>query len=143
MEIINDTNCIFCSIVNNQKDNFVIDEDENTLCFLDKRPLFLGHSLLIPKSHLSTLQDIPSKIIHTIFEKTKLIAKAVEKGTQAQGSFIAMNNVVSQSVPHFHVHIVPRTKGDGLKGFFWPRTNYASVEEKIKIQQQIISALHN
>lgn len=133
--------CIFCQIVQRPEDNFSIYEDENILGFLDKRPVFLGHTLLIPKQHLITLQDVPSSLVHILFDRTKLVEKAVTKALQAEGSFIAMNNIVSQSVPHFHIHIVPRNKGDGLKGFFWPRTQYSSTEEKQKIQHKIIEAL--
>ena len=123
-----DDNCAFCKIVR-ADDGFRIFEDDETIAFLDHRPLFPGHCLLIPKNHLETINDLHDSLLATFFANVRLLSAAVERGMHAEGTFIAANNRVSQSVPHFHVHIVPRTKGDGLKGFFWPRRKYKSAEE--------------
>ena len=123
-----DENCAFCKVVR-ADDGFRVFEDEQTIAFLDHRPLFPGHCLLIPKNHLETINDLPDSLLTTLFANVRLLAAAVELGMRAEGTFIAANNRVSQSVPHFHVHIVPRTKGDGLKGFFWPRRKYKNTEE--------------
>jgi len=123
-----DENCAFCKVVR-ADDGFRVFEDEQTIAFLDHRPLFPGHCLLIPKNHLETINDLPDSLLTILFANVRLLAAAVELGMRAEGTFIAANNRVSQSVPHFHVHIVPRTKGDGLKGFFWPRRKYKNTEE--------------
>jgi histidine triad (HIT) family protein len=123
-----DANCAFCKMVSND-DGFRVFEDEQTIAFLDHRPLFPGHCLLIPRSHFETIQDLPDSLMAPLFANVRMLSSAVELGTHAEGTLIAANNRVSQSVPHFHVHIVPRTKGDGLKGFFWPRRKYKSPEE--------------
>lgn len=123
-----DEHCAFCKIVRDDDGSRVF-EDEHTIAFLDHRPLFPGHCLLIPRSHFETIQDLPQSLVAPLFANVRILAAAVELGMQAEGTFIAANNRISQSVPHFHVHIVPRRKGDGLKGFFWPRRKYASTEE--------------
>lgn len=130
--------CLFCKIVRGDAQAHKVFEDEHTLAFLDHRPVFPGHSLLIPKSHFETLSDLPASLIKPLFSDVQLLAAAIERGVKAEGSFVAINNRVSQSVPHFHVHIVPRRKGDGLKGFFWPRSKYKSSDEIF----QVLSALH-
>ena len=106
----------------------IVFEDQLTLAFLDHRPLFPGHCLLIPKEHVETLNEIASSLLTQVSANARLLAIAMEKGMGAQGAFVAINNRVSQSVPHLHVHVVPRTKGDGLKGFFWPRQKYRDAE---------------
>ena len=121
-------NCAFCKIARHD-DGFRVFEDEHTIAFLDHRPLFPGHCLLIPRSHLQTIQDLPDSLLAPLFANVRMLSAAVELGLHAEGTLIAANNRVSQSVPHFHVHIVPRNKGDGLKGFFWPRRKYKSPEE--------------
>ena len=123
-----DEDCAFCQLVRHD-DGFRVFEDEHTIAFLDHRPLFPGHCLLIPKSHLATIADLPDSLLAPLFGNVRILSAAVERAMRAEGTFIAANNRVSQSVPHFHVHIVPRTKGDGLKGFFWPRRKYKSPEE--------------
>lgn len=123
-----DENCAFCEVV--LKDDGVrVFEDEQTIAFLDHRPLFPGHCLLIPKSHLETIQDLPDSLLTPLLANVRMLSAAVQSAMSAEGTFIAANNRVSQSVPHFHVHIVPRKKGDGLKGFFWPRGKYKTPEE--------------
>ncbi len=104
-------------------------EDDSSLAFLDHRPLFPGHCLLIPKAHIETLADLPVAGIAPLFSNAQLLAKAVEEGLGAEGSFVAINNRVSQSVPHLHIHVVPRRKKDGLRGFFWPRGKYQDAGE--------------
>jgi histidine triad (HIT) family protein len=122
------TVCPFCEIIGGERAAHRVLEDETCVAFLDMRPLFPGHTLLVPRLHVETLSDLPRELIPPLFTDAQRIARAVEKGLGAQGTFVAMNNRVSQSVPHLHVHIVPRNKGDGLRGFFWPRQKYANDE---------------
>ncbi len=133
--------CLFCKIALGKLDASVVFEDEISLAFLDHRPLFVGHSLLVPKKHFELLSDLPAALVGPFFENTQLLSRAVEVGMGAEGTFVAMNNRVSQSVPHLHVHVVPRRKKDGLKGFFWPRTKYKNEEEIIETQGLIVSAV--
>ncbi len=119
----------------------VVFADDVSLAFLDHRPLFPGHCLLIPRNHYETLSDLPTDLVGRFFENVQLLVRAIEIALSAEGSFVAMNNRVSQSVPHLHVHIVPRRKKDGLKGFFWPRHKYASEVEINEVQQAIQSAI--
>ena len=135
-----DPHCAFCKIVSND-DGFRVFEDEQTIAFLDHRPLFPGHCLLIPRSHLETIQDLPDSLIAPLFANVRMLSSAVELGMHAEGTFIAANNRVSQSVPHFHVHIVPRIKGDGLKGFFWPRRKYESPGEIDEVLRALRAAI--
>jgi len=120
--------CAFCQIVSRAVPAAIVFEDQLTLAFLDHRPLFPGHCLLIPKEHVETLNEIASSLLKQVSANARLLAIAMEKGMGAQGAFVAINNRVSQSVPHLHVHVVPRTKGDGLKRFFWPRQKYRDAE---------------
>jgi histidine triad (HIT) family protein len=115
---------LFCRIVAGDEQAEVVFEDEISLAFLDVRPVFPGHSLLVPRDHHETLGDLPDQLIEPYFRNARLLSIAVRDAMGAQGSFVAINNVVSQSVPHLHTHIVPRVKKDGLRGFFWPRTKY-------------------
>lgn len=123
-----DEKCAFCKIAR-ADDGFRVFEDEQTVAFLDHRPLFPGHCLLIPKTHLETIGDVPDSVLAPLFANVRMLSTAIQLAMRAEGTFIGANNRVSQSVPHFHVHIVPRTKGDGLKGFFWPRRKYKGPEE--------------
>ena len=116
--------CRFCAIVRGDVEAHLVLEDDETLAFLDSRPLFPGHSLLVPREHVETLVDLPDGLLSPFFANARLLARAMEVGMGAEGSFVAINNRVSQSVPHLHLHVVPRTKGDGLRGFFWPRQKY-------------------
>lgn len=131
---ITSRDCPFCKIVRSEVPGYNIFEDDVSLAFLDKRPLFPGHSLLIPKEHYETLIDLPALLVAPLFQNAQLLARAMEKGLEAEGSFVAINNRVSQSVPHLHIHIVPRHKKDGLKGFFWPRQHYKDEAEILSIQ---------
>ena len=139
------TDCLFCRIVSGELPATIVYEDENSVAFLDHRPLFPGHTLLIPREHVETLSELPSKLVGPFFETAQLLARAVESAMEAEGTFVAMNNRVSQSVPHLHVHVVPRRRKDGLKGFFWPRTKYKSEAEMQEVRDKIIAAikLHN
>ena len=134
-------NCLFCRIVSGEVPATVIYEDEVSFAFLDHRPLFPGHTLLVPREHVETLGELPVSMVEPYFKAAQLLARAVESGLEAEGTFVAMNNRVSQSVPHLHVHVVPRRKKDGLKGFFWPRTKYKDEEEMKSVQTKIAAAL--
>jgi histidine triad (HIT) family protein len=116
--------CKFCAIARGKGDARVVLEDDDVLAFLDHRPLFPGHCLVIPREHHETLPDLPPALLQPVFGAASLLARVVEDALDAQGSFVAVNNRVSQSVPHLHIHVVPRRRKDGLRGFFWPRTPY-------------------
>jgi len=133
--------CLFCRIVSGELPVTVVYEDENAVAFLDHRPLFPGHTLLVPRQHVETLGELPVKLVAPYFEAAQLLSLAVESAMDAEGTFVAMNNRVSQSVPHLHVHVVPRRRKDGLKGFFWPRTKYKSDEEMEAVKRKIAAAL--
>ena len=120
--------CVFCEIVAGDIPGHVVLEDDDFVAFLDTRPVFKGHVLLVPREHVETLPDLPAELCAGFIAASQRLATAVKDGLGAQGSFVAINNTVSQSVPHLHLHVVPRTKGDGLRGFFWPRTKYADGE---------------
>jgi histidine triad (HIT) family protein len=120
--------CLFCRIVSGDVAAEVVLESEHMVGFLDHRPVFKGHVLLVTRQHLVTLPDLPAELRDPFLEAGQRVAAAVVDGLGAQGSFVALNNTVSQSVAHLHLHVVPRTKGDGLRGFFWPRTKYAEGE---------------
>jgi histidine triad (HIT) family protein len=121
--------CIFCAIARGEVAAHIVFEDDLTLAFLDHRPVFPGHTLLIPRAHFDTLPDLPDDLVAPYFANVRTLARAVPAALGADGSFVAVNNVVSQSVPHLHVHVVPRRRKDGLRGFFWPRTKYGSEAE--------------
>ncbi|MCE1178569.1 MAG: HIT family protein [Micrococcales bacterium] len=121
--------CVFCAIVAGESEAALVAETESALAFLDSRPLFPGHALVVPRTHVPTLPELPAPLLAAVMGLAQQIAAVMPAALGAQGTFVAMNNVVSQSVPHLHVHVVPRTKGDGLRGFFWPRHPYASAEE--------------
>ena len=120
--------CVFCQIGAADVPAEVVLESDDFVGFLDARPVFKGHVLLVPREHVDTLPDLPAALRDGFLASAQRLASAVKDGLGAQGSFVAMNNTVSQSVPHLHLHVVPRTKGDGLRGFFWPRTKYADGE---------------
>ena len=133
--------CVFCRIIAGNLDCAVVFADDISLAVLDHRPLFPGHSLLIPRNHYETLADLPAAQIGQFFSNAQLLAKAIELALSAEGSFVALNNRVSQSVPHLHLHIVPRRRKDGLKGFFWPRNKYQDDEHIKKTQVAIRKAI--
>ena len=133
--------CLFCEIANGETGATVVFQDETSVAFLDHRPLFPGHTLLVPRQHYETLSDLPTGLVGPFFSNVQLLARAVELARSAEGSFVAMNNRVSQSVPHLHVHIVPRRRKDGLKGFFWPRAKYESDAQLAEVQESIQAAI--
>ncbi len=133
--------CLFCKIARGELESPVVFEDSNSVAFLDHRPLFPGHCLLVPRTHHETLEDLPASLITALFSNAQLVARAVERGLGAEGSFVAVNNRVSQSVPHFHIHIVPRRRKDGLKGFFWPRQKYPDETAMREVQAALRAAI--
>jgi histidine triad (HIT) family protein len=133
--------CTFCSIVSKEMPAEIVYEDDNTLAFLDIRPLFAGHTLVVPKQHHITLSDLPAPLIGPFFTVVQELSVAVEGGMGAEGTFVAMNNKVSQSVAHLHVHVVPRKPKDGLRGFFWPRSRYDNEDAVRTAGDRIRSAL--
>ncbi|MEV2237129.1 HIT family protein [Micromonospora sp. NPDC049891] len=133
--------CVFCGIVAGEVPAFRVTDEPDGVAFLDTRPVFKGHVLVVPRTHLVTLADLPPGSLAGYFGLVRRIAVAVESGLGAGGTFVAMNNRVSQSVPHLHTHVVPRTKGDGLRGFFWPRTRYADDAEAASYADRIHTAL--
>ena len=136
-----DLSCLFCKVVSGELAVRSVFEDDVSIGFLDHRPVFPGHCLLIPKDHYETLTDLPVSLIGPFFGNVQTLAHAVETAMEAHGTFVAMNNRVSQSVPHFHVHVVPRRRKDGMKGFFWPRYPYKSEEETDLVQSVIRAAI--
>ena len=129
--------CLFCRIVAGEVAAHLVLADEHAVAFLDHRPLFSGHVLVVPRRHVVTLPDLPSAEIGDFFRRVQALAAAVPAAVEAEGSFVATNNVVSQSVPHLHVHVVPRRRKAGLRGFFWPRTRYADDEEMAAVALRI------
>ena len=126
--------CTFCRIINGSETALTVFEDELTVAFLDRRPVFHGHCLLVTRTHYDTLTDLPGDILKPFFANAQLLTRAVEEAMEAEGTFVAINNRVSQSVPHLHLHVVPRRRKDGLKGFFWPRHPYESDEAAREVQ---------
>ncbi len=132
--------CVFCRIVAGEVPAHVVASDDHTLAFLDTRPVFPGHTLLVPRDHHETLNELPAPLLGPLFGATQRLARAVESAMDAHGTFVAMNNRVSQSVPHLHVHVVPRRRKDGLRGFFWPRQPYRDEEEMADVAARIRAA---
>ena len=133
--------CLFCAIAAGETPAAVVLADDDFVAFLDHRPVFKGHTLLVPRRHVVTLPELPGELRDGFLAHAQRLATAVVSGLGAQGSFVAVNNVVSQSVAHLHLHVVPRTKGDGLRGFFWPRTRYASDDEREEYASRLGDAL--
>jgi histidine triad (HIT) family protein len=133
--------CVFCSILAGSLPATLVVRDPAGVAFLDTRPVFPGHTLVIPPTHIPTLADLPADALPGFFTLVKRLAIAVEKGVGADGTFVAINNKISQSVPHLHAHVVPRKRKDGLRGFFWPRTKYGSDAEAGAVASQIRAAL--
>ncbi len=133
--------CVFCQIAVQAAPAAVVLRDDDFVAFLDRRPVFKGHVLLIPRIHVVTLPELPAGLRDGFLARAQQLASAVVDGLGAQGSFVAMNNIVSQSVPHLHLHVVPRTKGDGLRGFFWPRVRYRDDAEMAAYASSIAEAI--
>lgn len=121
-----DPHCLFCRMIAGEESAHVVAADDVVFAILDHAPLFVGHVLVMPRDHHVTLADLPADLVGPYFARVQRMAALVPEVTGATGTFVAMNNLVSQSVPHLHAHVVPRRRGDGLKGFFWPRTRYDS-----------------
>jgi histidine triad (HIT) family protein len=133
--------CIFCAIVEGRAAAHRVLESTDCIAFLDARPLFPGHVLVVPREHHETIADLSPAQAGSLFQHAREVSIAIERALGADGTFVAMNNRVSQSVPHAHVHVVPRKRGDGLRGFFWPRHKYASEEEAAAMAAKLRSAL--
>ena len=133
--------CAFCQIIRSEEKAYIVFEDGISLAFLDSRPLFPGHCLLVPKDHYETLADLPASLVGPFFQNAQLLERAIEEGLQADGTFLAINNRVSQSVPHMHMHLVPRHRNDGLRGFFWPRQRYKDEAALLQMQVTLRSAV--
>ena len=131
------TDCLFCEIIAGTRPAHIVLSDEIAVAFLDIRPVFKGHVLVATREHYETLPDLPLGLVGPLFTRVQAVSAAIGPALGAQGSFVALNNIVSQSVPHLHVHVVPRTKGDGLRGFFWPRTKYESDAEAASYARKI------
>jgi histidine triad (HIT) family protein len=135
------SDCVFCDIAAGRLPAHVVLDDAEVIAFLDARPVFKGHVLVAPRLHVATLADLPASAVGPFFLRVQRISAVMPTALGSQGTFVAANNVVSQSVPHLHFHVVPRTKGDGLRGFFWPRVRYESDEEAAQYADQLRSAL--
>ncbi len=135
--------CLFCAIIDGEVPGHRVFEDETVVAFLDHRPLFPGHVLVLPRRHVETLTDLPPEDVGPFFLRVRRITGAVERGMAAAGSFVAANNRVSQSVPHFHMHVVPRNRKDGLRGFFWPRGRYADEAQAAEVADRLRAALRD
>ncbi|MBA2533198.1 MAG: HIT family protein [Nocardioidaceae bacterium] len=133
--------CLFCAIIAGDEPASIVLETDDVVGFLDIRPVFKGHVLVLPRSHHETLVDLPAPLLEPLFAQVQRLSHAVLDGLDAHGTFVAMNNVVSQSVPHAHVHVVPRRRKDGLRGFFWPRTRYENAAEAETFAERVRDAL--
>jgi histidine triad (HIT) family protein len=133
--------CLFCRIVAGELAAHIVMDEPDVVAFLDTRPVFKGHVLVVPRIHHDTLMDLPDDLVHPLFEAAQRIGRAIERGLGADGVFVGINNRISQSVPHLHVHAVPRHRKDGLRGFFWPRTTYADEEEAADFAARIAASV--
>lgn len=138
---MDDRDCQFCAIVHGHAPGHVVLRTEHVVAFLDVRPVFPGHVLVVPRRHIETMEELPDRLLVPLYGTVRDVASAVRTGLGAGGAFVATNNRVSQSVAHLHVHVVPRTKGDGLRGFFWPRRRYADEAEAAACAVRITNAL--
>ena len=136
-----DERCVFCAIVSGETDAHIVYEGERTLAFLDHHPLFPGHVLVIPRAHVETLPELPSEDLGAYFADVQRVARVMPGALDAEGTFVAINNRVSQSVPHLHTHVVPRTRRDGLRGFFWPRHPYSGPEQMDDVRRRLREAI--
>jgi len=135
------TDCTFCDIASGKLAAHVVLADDVVVGFLDARPVFKGHVLVVPRRHIVTLADLPANLVGPYFSAVQQVSGGLPVALGAQGTFVGINNIVSQSVPHLHTHVVPRTKGDGLRGFFWPRHRYDSDDEAAQYASRIRTAL--
>ena len=137
------TSCAFCEIIAGRLPADVILDEPEALAFLDRRPVFPGHTLLVPRRHVGSLDDLPADLVGPLFDAARRLSRAVRVAVEADGSFVAVNNHISQSVPHLHVHILPRRRHDGLRGFFWPRLGYEDEVHRLRTAEAIKAALHS
>jgi len=137
---VTESPCAFCAIVAGRIDAAIVFEDDVSIAFLDHRPLFLGHTLLVPRLHVELLPDLPAELLQPFFGAAQLLTRAVQEATAADGAFLALNHRVSQSVPHVHLHIIPRRFHDGLRGFFWPRQRYPDADQMAETARSISAA---
>jgi histidine triad (HIT) family protein len=135
------TECRFCEIVSGERRADIVLDEPEAVAFLDLRPVFPGHVLLVPRRHVAALDDLPSELVAPLFDAARRLSRAVRAAVEADGSFVAVNNHISQSVPHLHVHILPRRRHDGLRGFFWPRLGYEDEVHRLRTAQAIAAAL--
>ena len=135
--------CAFCAIVAGSEAAAIVASDDAGIAFLDAKPLFPGHCLVVPRVHHETLTDLPSELVGPVFSLARAVASAVERALGARGTFVAMNNRVSQSVPHMHVHVVPRNPKDGLRGFFWPRSAYRDAAHLEEVRAAIAAGMES
>ncbi len=140
---MNDSDCVFCKIANGAIAAPIVYQTPESIAFLDSHPLFPGHVLLCPRDHYPTLIDLPLPLTGPMLATTQLLAKAVEAAVNAEGTFIAVNNKISQTVPHLHIHVVPRKRRDGLRGFFWPRQQYRNEEAREAVRAAIEHEIQN
>ena len=133
--------CVFCDAIEGRTEVVVVSSTEHTVAFLDRSPVFFGHTLVVPREHHETLLDLPGELLQPFFAEVQRLSGAVERGLGAAGSFVAMNNRISQSVPHLHVHVVPRNRKDGLRGFFWPRLRYRDAAHMAEVADMLRGAL--
>ncbi len=132
---------MFCDVVEERSDAVIVAQTDLTVAFLDRSPVFYGHTLVVPREHHETLADLPGELLQPLFAEVQRIGQAVESGLGAAGSFVALNNRVSQSVAHLHVHVVPRNRKDGLRGFFWPRQRYRDAAHMAEVAAALRAAL--
>jgi len=135
------SDCLFCRIAAGEVPGHLVLDEPGTVAFLDSRPVFKGHVLVMPRDHYETLADLPTAAVGPLFGQVRRMSAALPAALGAQGTFVGLNNIVSQSVPHLHVHVVPRRRKDGLRGFFWPRTKYASDGEMAAVAARIVEEL--
>jgi histidine triad (HIT) family protein len=135
------TECRFCEIVSGERRADIVLDEPEAVAFLDLRPVFPGHVLLVPRRHVAALDDLPPELVAPLFDAARRLSRAVRAAVEADGSFVAVNNHISQSVPHLHVHILPRRRHDGLRGFFWPRLGYEDEVHRLRTAQAIAAAL--
>ena len=137
------TECPFCEIISGERRADIVLDEPEAVAFLDLRPVFPGHVLLVPRRHVEALDDLPAELVAPLFDAARRLSRAVRVAVDADGSFVAVNNRISQSVPHLHVHILPRRRRDGLRGFFWPRLGYEDEVHRLRTAEAIKAALHS
>jgi histidine triad (HIT) family protein len=135
------TECTFCEIVSGRHPADIVLDEPEAVAFLDLRPVFPGHVLLVPRRHVEALDDLPPELVTPLFDAARRLSRAVRLAVEADGSFVGVNNYISQSVPHLHVHLLPRRRRDGLRGFFWPRLGYEDEVHRLRTAQAIKAAL--